>query len=175
MSPLSAISMAIFLGILFLISVTRDWFPLLDWANLAIHELGHFLWYAFGQTLTFLGGTINQLFVPLLIGFIFFLQGRFLSSLFCIWWMGENCINISVYIADANAQALNLVGGENSIHDWYWLLGHWGIRHQATEIALGVRISGIVLMLLSIVLAFIIAYLVNRKPGPLRKVPMIEL
>jgi hypothetical protein len=41
-----------------------------------------------------------------------------------LWWLGQNCGNISVYVKDARAQELPLVGGGE--HDWALLLEQWG-------------------------------------------------
>ncbi len=41
-----------------------------------------------------------------------------------VWWVGQNCWNISVYIKDARAQELPLLGGGE--HDWALLLGQAG-------------------------------------------------
>jgi len=41
-----------------------------------------------------------------------------------LWWVAQNCWNVSVYIRDARSQLLPLVGGGE--HDWAYLLGRVG-------------------------------------------------
>ncbi len=89
----------------------------LDYINLAFHEAGHvFLSFA-GSTVHYLGGTIGQLLVPgLLVAYFLVRRQEPFSSAFCLWWFGQNLINISIYMADARELALPLVGGGD--HDW---------------------------------------------------------
>ncbi|RLE17959.1 MAG: hypothetical protein DRJ50_13470 [Actinobacteria bacterium] len=89
----------------------------LDYVNLAFHEAGHvFLSFA-GSTVHYLGGTIGQLLVPgLLVAYFLLRRQQPYASAFCLWWFGQNLINISIYMADARELALPLVGGGD--HDW---------------------------------------------------------
>ena len=45
---------------------SRSGFLILDYVNLIIHEGGHFFFSWFGNTIMILGGTLGELFVPLL-------------------------------------------------------------------------------------------------------------
>ena len=94
---------------------------LIDGANLLFHEAGHIFFGVFGEVIGFWGGTWLQLLMPLAIGVAFYCQGQPYSSSVMALWFGENFFGISVYIQDARAQNLPLVGGE--IHDWGYLLG----------------------------------------------------
>ena len=110
----------------------------LDLVNLAFHEAGHLFLAPFGTTAHFLGGTLGQLAVPLLLGWYFLVvrPTRPLGAAFCAWWLGENLVDISVYMADARDLALPLVGGGD--HDWnelfyrFGLLGEDSVRAMAT-------------------------------------------
>jgi hypothetical protein len=97
---------------------------LLDGVDLAIHETGHLVFAPFGELVGFAGGTLMQLIMPaLFVGY--FVRGRDQhAASVALWWIGQNCANISVYAADARAQELPLVGGGE--HDWAYLLGHFG-------------------------------------------------
>jgi hypothetical protein len=66
-----------------------------------------------------------------------------------LWWLGQNCWNISVYVRDARTQELPLVGGGE--HDWALLLGGWGRLAQDQALANAVRLLGLVLYVLAIV------------------------
>ena len=84
--------------------ITASTWIFLDFVNLAFHEAGHLVFSFLGATMHFLGGTLGQLLVPglLMIHFLF-RQQQPLGAAFCLWWFGQNFINISVYMADARA------------------------------------------------------------------------
>jgi hypothetical protein len=97
---------------------------LLDSVDLAIHETGHLVFGPLGELIGFAGGTLMQLLMPaLFIGYFLRREDRHGASV-ALWWVGQNCANISVYAADARAQELPLVGGGE--HDWAYLLGRFG-------------------------------------------------
>ena len=97
----------------------------LDGVNLAFHEAGHLFFAFFGETLHFLGGTLGQLFFPLACWFHFLRRGEALEARICLVWLAESGMYAAHYLADAQAQALPLVGGH--IHDWNWLLTQAGL------------------------------------------------
>ena len=135
------------LGWLTYISLTEKWVPLLDGANLIFHEAGHWI-FGFGpEMLAVLGGTLGQLMVPLICAIAFFREGKRLETQLMVWWVGQNLVNISVYLADARAQALPLLGGDAAGHDWAYLLGRWGLLSHDTIIAAWVAAIGTALML----------------------------
>ena len=68
---------------------------------------------------------------------------------FCVWWLGENLINISYYIADAMLQRLPLLGG--GVHDWGFLLGRMGKLHRAEIIGRNVFILGSLIIIGSLI------------------------
>ncbi len=83
----------------------------LDSLDLAIHETGHLVFVFGGEFLTLLGGTLFQLLVPAAFAVALWRQGDRHGATVPLWWEGQNCWNISVYIKDATAQELPLVGG----------------------------------------------------------------
>lgn len=103
----------------------------LDSLDLAIHETGHLVFAFGGEFLMLLGGTLFQLLVPVAFTVALWRQGDRHGATVPLWWLGQNCWNISVYIKDARAQELPLVGGGE--HDWALLLGErgWLPRDQA--------------------------------------------
>jgi hypothetical protein len=117
----------------------------LDGVNLAFHEAGHVFLALFGQTLHVLGGTLGQLFFPALLAFRFRARGDVFAGSVCGIWLGESLMNVAVYLGDARAQALPLVGGH--MHDWLWLLSHAGLLAHCEGIARGLHgiASGLVL------------------------------
>lgn len=121
-----------------------------DWMDLFIHEGGHFLFRIFGQWLYILGGSLTQILLPGLAVFVTFRQDRRWIGL-PLFWLGDNMVNVSVYILDAPYRRLHLLAS-GLIHDWNWLLNgdetsaeiiggivQWlGLLTCATAIGLGV-------------------------------------
>ena len=121
----------------------------LDSLDLAIHETGHLVFAFGGEFLTLLGGTLFQLLVPAAFVGALWRQGDRHGATVPLWWLGQNCWNISVYIKDARTEALPLVGGGE--HDWALLLGRleWLERDQAIGGAvflLGVILYGVAIV-----------------------------
>lgn len=125
----------------------------LDYVNLPFHEFGHLLFSPFGETVSFLGGTISQLMWPFILIVYFIIKKSNLSASFCLFWFGENFLNISKYIADASDMNLPLVGG--GIHDWNFLLSRWHMLEYDHVIACIVFILGVIIMTGSMVWAFL--------------------
>jgi len=99
----------------------------LDLVNLAFHEAGHLFLTPLGSTLHYLGGTLGQVAVPVGLA-VYFLRSnpaRPIGAAACVWWAGENLVNVSVYMADARDLALPLVGGGD--HDWNELFYRFGL------------------------------------------------
>lgn len=119
---------------------------------LAIHETGHLVFAPFGEFLGFLGGTLFQLLFPLLFyGYFLRQQDRFAASVL-LWWVAQNLWNISVYMADARAQGLPLVGGGE--HDWAYLLGRMGLLEYDQTLANAVQLAGALLFFWAMLRAF---------------------
>jgi hypothetical protein len=125
---------------------------LLDAVDLAIHETGHLVFAPFGEFLGFFGGTLLQLALPAAFVVYFWRRGDRHGASIVLWWVAQNCWNVSVYVSDARAQALPLVGGGE--HDWAYLFGRLGWIRDDQAIALGVRLLGAAIYACSIVLGF---------------------
>jgi hypothetical protein len=133
---------------------------LIDGVNLVIHEAGHLLFGYFGQFLGVAGGTIGQLFVPAVFTIYFYYQQSRFSSSVTFFWFGQNFINISVYVKDAQAMALPLVsvgGGGDVIHDWNYLLSKMGLLARDQLIGNTVYSIGILIMLTAVILGFLLS------------------
>ncbi len=126
--------------------------------NLPFHEAGHLIFRPFGAFVSSLGGTLGQLLMPLVCLGVLLVKTRdpFGASV-CLWWLGENFLDIAPYIADARAGRLPLLGGNfghsspYGFHDWNFLLNETGLLHL--DLTLG-RVShriGALLMLLAAV------------------------
>jgi hypothetical protein len=117
----------------------------LDSLDLAIHETGHLVFAAGGETLGILGGTLMQLLVPAALAIALWRRGDRHGATVPLWWLGQNCWNISVYIRDARAQELPLLGGGE--HDWAFLLDKWGWLQEDQKIGGSVYLLGVLLYL----------------------------
>jgi len=146
--PLAPVTLGRLIGALVPIAVVllvellseEGWVPILDSLNLVFHESGHPLFGIFGYTIGFLGGTLMQLLVPLLVlGASWGKRQTTAMGLAGVWFF-QNFLNIARYMADARTQELPLVGGGE--HDWATLFGQWGLLAQDTSIARAVKATG---------------------------------
>ncbi|HEX3273948.1 MAG TPA: hypothetical protein VHR43_03765, partial [Gemmatimonadales bacterium] len=69
-----------------------------------------------------------------------------------LWWLGQNCWNVSVYIKDARTQELPLVGGGE--HDWALILGRFGWLARDQAIGGAVYLGGLLIFLASLALGW---------------------
>ena len=111
----------------------EGWVPILDSANLVIHEAGHPLVGLVSGHLSVYGGTLFQLLFPALVAVHFQRRGEPVGLAFGLVWLGENLLNVARYMADARSQLLPLVGGGE--HDWTEIFSRWGVLESDTRIA----------------------------------------
>jgi hypothetical protein len=112
--------------------------PLLDHANLLLHEAGHPLVGFFSARLGVYGGTLGQLVFPCILVISFWCKRQPLGVAVAVLWFCESLFNISVYVADARALRLPLIGGGD--HDWNTILFRWNLLQYDQLLALGVRV-----------------------------------
>lgn len=126
----------------------KDHFLVLDYINLPFHEFGHIFFGVFARTIGIWGGTIAQLLMPSMVLVSFWTRRETSGAAFSIFWIGENLLNISVYIADASSRLLPLVGGGE--HDWYIILSGMNMLQYDTIIAGIVKALGWTIMIAAI-------------------------
>ena len=122
---------------------------LMDSVDLPIHETGHIVFSPFGEFLQFLGGTLFQLIIPAVFVGYFIKRDDKHAATVALWWVAQSFWNISVYVKDARAQELDLVGGGE--HDWAHLLGQLGWLKQDQRIGQLVWLVGVLVYLAAIV------------------------
>jgi hypothetical protein len=66
------------------------------------------------------------------VGYFLRRRDRYAAYMVLIW-VAQNLWNVSVYVADARARRLPLVGGGE--HDWAYLLGRLGLLEQDLTIS----------------------------------------
>jgi len=110
--------------------------------NLPFHEAGHIIFRPFGSFFTSLGGTLGQMLIPLICLWTFLFKYRnTFGAAICLWWFGQNFLDIAPYINDARAGVLPLLGGNTGhtapygFHDWEYLLTETGLLHYDQFIA----------------------------------------
>ncbi|QDQ28415.1 zinc ribbon domain-containing protein [Chitinimonas arctica] len=126
--------------------------------DLPFHEFGHVLFIPFGQWMTFLGGSLFQCLVPLMLGVVFvWREHNPFGGSVCLWWLGQNMIDLAPYIGDASTMQLSLIGEwsdeivESRIlrHDWHNILEPLGMLHWDNALAILAHGLGSMLILLS--------------------------
>jgi len=78
----------------------QGWVPLLDSANLALHEAGHPLTGIFSSRLAVYGGTLFQLAFPVAVAVHFHRRGHEAGAAAGAVWLGENLLNVARYMAE---------------------------------------------------------------------------
>jgi len=137
--------------------------PFMHLINLPFHEAGHIFFIPFGRFMMFLGGTLGQLLMPLvcLFAFLIGVRNNFGASA-CLWWFGQNFIDIAPYINDARALRLILLGGvtgrETDGHDWENILRALGWLKYDHSIAKMSYAIGIILIITALVWGGYILY-----------------
>ncbi|MFN8574660.1 MAG: hypothetical protein U0132_21585 [Gemmatimonadaceae bacterium] len=119
-----------------------DYWDILDDVDLAVHEAGHLVFAPLGDHMSFLGGSLLQVLVPLAFVLYFWRSRQAFAGGITLAWVGVNLVNVSRYIGDARAQDLPLLGGENAIHDWWYLLTEWDLLPRDHDIARAVHLLG---------------------------------
>jgi hypothetical protein len=119
-----------------------------DFVNLAFHEAGHVFLRVFGSTIHYLGGTIFQLLIPVVLIVYFLVRTHQpMAAAVCLWWLGESLINVSIYMADARDLAMPLVGGGD--HDWNELFYRFGLlgEESVARVSDTTHVLGVLVML----------------------------
>lgn len=134
--------------------------------NTIIHEAGHMLFGFFGSWIGTAGGTIFQLMVPLVVLTSAWYNRTKIGIACCVFWFGQNFIQISPYIADANKGQLEffqwwaafggpiMEKGSKDHHDWYYLLNSVNMLWASGILATLAYLLGVILMFLAIVYLF---------------------
>lgn len=144
----------------FKISKNADEWNFLNNIHLIIHEAGHTFFMFFNDFWNIAGGTIFQVLVPSLFIIYFISKKQIISASLLFFWAGHSLINISVYAKDAISMSLPLLGGENSIHDWNYLLSNLGILNYTNKIYLAINSLGFIFIALA---TFLSIYLIIKK------------
>jgi hypothetical protein len=136
--------------------------------NLPFHEAGHIVFSPFGDFMTTLGGSLMQVLVPIICGIAFLTTSpNPFGAAVMGWWAGENFLDVAIYINDARALQLTLIGGRTGAevegHDWERILTMTNALHLDHRIANIAQAAGGLLMVAC--LAWALAMAVRPPPA----------
>lgn len=143
----------------FLLSMIRMW------TFLPIHEAGHLFFMPFGTVVMFLGGSILQVLLPLL-WFGIALRQRSSVAPFPLFWVGENFMDVSLYVRDAPVRQLPLLGGHASRHDWFNILSRWDLLGATESMADILYLAGLLVSAAAIAAGVTLAVRSYLHPPP---------
>jgi hypothetical protein len=126
----------------------------IDGVDLIIHEAGHVIFMPFGEFVSIAGGSLFQVIVPAVFAGYFFRQRQFWSAALVLFWLGQSMLNVAVYAGDAVALQLPLIGGDDSIHDWNYMLDRLGMLQSTQTISGLIRLCGTVIIVAAGVFAY---------------------
>ncbi len=135
----------------------------IDYVNLIFHEAGHTIFFFLGTFLNVLAGSAFQVILPLFIVIYFFFNMQKISGAICLLWVGQNLLNVSVYAGDAIKMQLDLLGGDNVIHDWNYLLSTLGLLRYTDTIASMIYVIGLVTIIVGTVLSLYYLSVFNNR------------
>ena len=120
--------------------------------NLPFHAAGHLIFAPFGRFMSVLGGSLTQMLIPVVCAGTLLLQTRDpFGAACCMWWFGENLLDLAPYIADARLLQLVLLGGRTGAevegHDWEYILQSLGWLHLDRTLGLAAHRLGVLVMI----------------------------
>jgi hypothetical protein len=143
---------------------------LLHGSLLIFHEAGHVLFMPFGEFMMMLGGSLFQLMVPAFFVAYFLRRGDVWAACFAALYLAASFADVAVYIADARAGDLPLLGGNRANHDWTFLLIELNRLDQDVVIGRYVHAVGVLLFMAAVGVGGWIAWFgddgASRSPDP---------
>jgi hypothetical protein len=121
--------------------------PILEFADIAVHEVGHKLFSPFGELIMLIMGSGFQVLFPLVLGVVFAVWKHNLIAWGVCWaWAANAMCDAARYIYDAPRGELMLLGGGGGLGDWSRILGpeHYDKLYLADRLAADVRTLGFV-------------------------------
>ncbi len=122
---------------------------LIDGVNLVIHEAGHLIFSPFGEFMMIAGGSLFQVIMPALFVGYFWYHSKYYSAALVLFWVGESVLNVSVYVGDSLTLQLPLLGGQDSVHDWNYLLSTLSLLPATAKVAGVIRLLGTIVIALA--------------------------
>jgi hypothetical protein len=155
------------IGAMWLVAFQHDErIPGLKYVNLGLHEFGHMLTYANSELVNALAGSIAQVAIPLALSlWLFFRRGDWVAAGVCLMWAATSALEVSLYVADAPTQKLELIGDQ---HDWAFILGPdgYGAMDKAASLAHTIREAASVAAVVGFLLCLTAPLKRDRRPQP---------
>lgn len=107
-----------------------DW-HFIDGVNLIFHEAGHAICMFFPSLITAAAGSVFQILIPLVCVIYFYQRREVLSASLMGLWLAQNFMSVSIYMRDAIAMQLPLLGGDSSMHDWNYIFSILNLLPQS--------------------------------------------
>lgn len=120
--------------------------------NLIFHEAGHVIFSFFGTFMMILWGSLFQCLLPIGLTYIFLFREEdpFAASI-TLWWLGQNFTDVALYISDAGARALPLIGGmSEEAHDWGNLLTMMDMVEYDFVLGIMTHYIGMIIMIVAL-------------------------
>ena len=128
---------------------------ILDNVNLLIHEAGHLIIsFLKNEFLTTLAGSLFQITLPVIFLVYFLIKKELDGIAFCVFWLGDNLINVGIYMKDAVYKMLPLLK-EGLKHDWEYIFFEIGQTNNAEKFGDFTINLGYVLLAGSVVLSIV--------------------
>jgi CBS-domain-containing membrane protein len=125
--------------------------------DLVFHEAGHLIFSPLGQFMSVVGGSLMQVLIPVVCAIAFIKQEQPFGAAICVWWAGQNLVDLAPYIADARALQMVLLGGRTGAevegHDWEYILTRLRIIHLDVTLGRSAHALGMLTMIGSLAFA----------------------
>lgn len=132
-------------------AVSPSTYRFLDRVDLVFHEAGHVIFGLFGEFIGIVGGSLMQVLIPAIVVGYFLTHRQPYSGAVTLLWVAQSLINVSVYAKDARARVLPLLGGEDPLNDWNYLLGRLDLLDWDHAIGNLVYLVGLIALIASII------------------------
>lgn len=120
---------------------------LISTVNLIFHEAGHTLMPFLGALIQAASGSGLQVLVPLVCAISFWRRGDIYAVGIMLMWMGESCAEVARYAGDAVVMQLELLGGDDAIHDWNFILDTLNLLSWTPYISYGLYALALLLII----------------------------
>ena len=146
--------------------------------NLPFHEAGHILFSPFGSFMMSLGGSLTQVLIPLVCAGSFVKPEDWFATAACLWWAGQNLVDLAPYIADARALQLVLLGGFTGAqvegHDWEAILTALGWLRYDRSLGYTAHWIGVLTMCASVAVAAWITWQARSGEQPYARIQQLH-
>jgi hypothetical protein len=153
--------------------------PILQYLDIAVHEVGHMIFRPFGEFTMLIMGSGTEVLFPFVVGLVFLVWKRDLIATGICWaWSASAAADASRYIADATQGSLALLGGgPDAMGDWERVLGLEHLDKLALADDYAARVRTVGLLLVVVAFSLVVAGIVwNQRKAhaldPTRRVPV---